>query len=139
MPTKRKSTATVPSTSLVTTSGHASQASNLRGTDPILPLPSSVRVFGKDVTIEYATIETSDEENISGDMSEEKLAIRVRPGQLPIEEMDTVLHETIHAVDYILDLGLTEHQVRMLGTGLVGLFQDNPGFAAFVTRSIPRR
>ena len=124
---------------LKTTSGHASQASTLRGADLLLPLPSSVRILGKDVSIEYSELEFPDGETAAGDMSEEKLAIRISPGQLPIEEMDTVMHETVHALDYILNLGLTERQVHMLGSGLIGLFQDNPEFAVFVTRPMPKR
>lgn len=136
MPTKRKLPAQSGLEQTKSHIGHAPQASSRRGDSPI-PLPRGIRVLGKDISIDYATKDTTFED--AGQMCEETLSITIQPGQLPIEEMDTVLHETVHGLDYILDLGLSEHQVRMLATGLIGLFQDNPEFTAFVTRQIPRR
>lgn len=117
------------------TSAHLSKATTVEGIDAV-PLPSNVRILGKDISIDYAP--EGPVFSNAGHMDESSLSILVRPDQLPLEEIDVVLHEFFHALDYVLDLELTEHQVRLLGTGLTGVFQDNPEFAAFVTRRITK-
>lgn len=99
-------------------------------------LPSKVRVLGRDLTIGYAG--PADGFTDSGEMCEERLAIKIQEGQIEIEEADTMLHETVHGVDYLLDLGLTERQVRLLATALIGIFQDNPEFTSYITRPLSR-
>lgn len=133
MPRKSKSQPVPQEITVRTYGSQPSRAADRRGAEQP-PIPTLVRVLGKDITIDYASEDFPD----AGQMQEDSLSILIKGGQLPIEEMDTLLHETIHGLDYILDLGLSEHQVRMLATGLIGLFQDNPEFAAFVTRLIPK-
>lgn len=115
--------------------GWPSQATVEEGIIPA-PLPSNIRILGKDISVDYAPDGPIFAD--SGQMDESTLAILVRPGQLPIEEVDVILHEFFHALDYVLDLELTEHQVRLLGTGVAGVLQDNPEFAAFVTRRLAK-
>lgn len=95
-------------------------------------LPASIRVAGRNITIAYGSESFKD----SGEMCEEQLSITIKAGQLPIEEADTLLHEAIHGLDYLYNLKLTEHQVRVLATSLLGVFQDNPEFTQFVTRKM---
>lgn len=100
-------------------------------------LPSSVRILGKEILIGHTKSSDMEEDDL-GNFSEVNLSIYVKPDQLPIEEIDTVVHETIHGIDYILQLELTERQVRLLGTAFAGILQDNPEFAAFITRKVNR-
>jgi hypothetical protein len=123
MPIRAKSKAS-PQAKLI---GHTSQTS----------LPNHVRILGKDFSIAY--FPQQDEYDAAGQMDEGTLSISVQPDQPLIEEIDVVLHETIHAIDYVMDLDLTERQVRLLGTAMAGIFQDNPEFASFVTRQLPRK
>lgn len=95
------------------------------------PVPSSVLILGRQVPIRLDPKLEDD-----GEFDYKNLGIRVRPAQMPIEEMDTILHETIHAIDHWLDLEMTERQVRLMATALIGLFQDNPDYAEFVTRPL---
>lgn len=55
-------------------------------------------------------------------------AIVIRHGLRGQQCADTLLHETIHAVENILGLDMTEAQVRLLATGLTQVFQDNPEY-----------
>lgn len=93
------------------------------------PVPTSVLVVGRNVPIKLVKDCPHD-----GEFDPYKLGITIKDGQVSIEEMDTLLHETMHAIDHWLDLGLSERQIRVMATGLIGVFQDNPDFADFVTR-----
>lgn len=101
-------------------------------TSESLCLPKKIRVFGKDFSVGKAYLEQGFQD--CGQTDEGKLSILIRDGQPKIEEADTLLHESIHAIDFVMDLELTERQVRLLATGLIGVFQDNPEFAEFVTK-----
>lgn len=102
--------------------------------DPNKPLPEKVRVIGHDFTVK----KVSDEDGMidAGQMKISNMTILVKEGQPEIQEADTLLHEVIHCIDYLMNLDLTEHQVTALSTGLIGVFQDNHKFGKFVTRPI---
>lgn len=119
---------TVPSTKQVFESIAQSAKTSVSSKD--YPLPDSVTVLGREVTIEAMPMTWEDD----GEFDPNAVHIRVKHGQVAIEEADTVLHETIHAIDYWLDLEMSERQVRVLATALIGVFQDNPEFAEYVTR-----
>lgn len=89
--------------------------------------PRNVRVFGKNHEIIYSDTMTE-----LGLTDYHNCKVIIKEGQLPIEEADTVLHEIIHVIDYTMDLDMTEHQVRSVATGLIGIFQDNPLFARWI-------
>ena len=40
---------------------------------------------------------------------------------------EALIHEAIHAMDYDMQLELTERQVHALGAGILMLLNDNPG------------
>lgn len=94
--------------------------------------PDSVRVFGKNYNIKYVPEDNGMEE--LGLLDYDKLTMMVKEGQPSIEESDTILHETIHAIDGVMGLELTEEQVRGIATGLIGVFQDNSEFAKFIIK-----
>ena len=62
--------------------------------------------------------------------------IDILRGQRPFDEADTILHEVLHAIRYCQgreDGGeVEEDYVRSLATGLIGVLQDNPEFAAWL-------
>lgn len=92
--------------------------------------PNSVRVFGRNYSLNYVPeyMGLSD----MGTTDNHNLLINIKEHQLPLEEADTILHEVIHAIEYVMDLEMSEHQVRALATGLLGVFQDNPKFARYI-------
>lgn len=51
--------------------------------------------------------------------------IQVKDGLDTNEEVDTTFHETIHALDYILELEMSERQVKVLATALIALLETN--------------
>jgi hypothetical protein len=44
----------------------------------------------------------------------------------PQHQVETLLHEVLHAISNALDLQLTEHQVFALSTGVYAVCMDNP-------------
>ncbi len=93
----------------------------------------SCRVIGKTYRIAYSSGKPLDEGDL-GELDPAKQRITVRKGQPLEQEQDTVLHEVIHAVDIEGNLGLSERQVRGLGTILLGVMKDNPAFVRYLTR-----
>lgn len=87
-----------------------------------------MKVIGRDVDVLYK----ADLEEL-GFCHSDRLCLEVRDGLPPSEEKDVVLHETIHLLSDLGSLSLSERQVRVLATLLVGLFWDNPALASYLT------
>lgn len=64
----------------------------------------------------------------------------IAPGQLPVEEVDTVIHELFHAILYAQGreyAGKTEETyVRALATGFAGVLKDNPKFLNWLSHRL---
>jgi Zn-dependent peptidase ImmA (M78 family) len=93
--------------------------------------PKVVRVNGKNYQVLFNEKNPLVEYANHGYCDNAKQVIHIEGEQTPFEECDTVIHELLHAVwsqmsltD--LDEQLEERIVRALGTGLTGLFSDNP-------------
>lgn len=99
--------------------------------------PLSVRVNGRDYKIRRLPIEDS------GECDYNKAVITASSHLDPFDLRDAVLHEVMHAVLYQQgreNAGPVEElYVRALATGIVGVFQDNPQFAAWLAEPIKRK
>ena len=62
--------------------------------------------------------------------------IEVKAGQLKIREVDAVVHELLHMIDYMHNLKLTESQVHRSATALIALLADNPKLLEYIKFSI---
>lgn len=93
---------------------------------------ASVRVIGKTYTVRLVNKSPLDKD--SGECDERSQTITVNEDQTEEAMQDTLLHEVIHAIDHTLDAGMEERQVRLLATGLIAVFRDNPDLAEYVTR-----
>ena len=98
--------------------------------------PKKVRLLGREYTFKY----TEDIEEL-GLCSPSSCKIKIREGQHPVEEADTVLHEIMHGLCFLMNLGLTddgeEHVVRKLATGLTQVFVDNPDLLTYLANAGP--
>lgn len=90
---------------------------------------TQVRIFGRNYTIEWP-LEIDGGAHL-GMADRHHLKIMVKQGQLPIEEADTFLHEILHSIDYVMDIKLSEHAIRAMATGIIGVFQDNPDLVKY--------
>lgn len=93
-----------------------------------LTCPNSVRVLGRTYRISFEDLHG----HAFGFCQPNQQVILIQPGMIEDEEKDTVLHEVIHAVDYLMQLGLTEDQVRSTATGLYAVMKDNPKLATYL-------
>lgn len=83
-----------------------------------------IRVLGKDYELQLKSEEQQPED--LGLCWEHDQIIAVRH-DLPVETfIDTILHECLHAIDYAMQLKLTERQVNGASTGVIALLRDNP-------------
>ena len=71
-----------------------------------------------------------------GECQQDTQKILIRSGLQGQQAADTLLHETIHAVDMILGLDMSEQQVRLLATGLIQVFQANPEFYGWIAERL---
>ena len=111
---------------------------------PQINRPSSVSIVGKNYAINYipeiasADLELEDQEEgfayIFGLTLNDRKEIQVRDDLDNIEEVDTVVHEVFHMLDFIFDLDMSERQVKVLATTYLALLRDNPGFAEYVNQ-----
>jgi|GEM_PF-3090180 len=85
------------------------------------------RLFGKTWTVQWLPIE-----GCAGKTYHSKLLIQVDPNYAPEYVQDTLLHELTHAVDSEMELDMTEHQVRNIATGLLGIMKDNPALCTYI-------
>lgn len=95
------------------------------------PQEDSIRILGRDYSVVY--VPPSGFSQVELGLCDNKTqTLSIASDQTPIEAADTLLHEVIHAIDWIVGLELSEHQVRHLSATLVGVLQDNPEFAQWL-------
>lgn len=99
--------------------------------------PKTIRILGRDYKVYYRD---DMGEGFYGLCDPEDCEIDIREGLHPVEEADTVLHEVLHAVHFLMDIGLNprmeENVVRKTATGLIQVFADNPRLLAYLTEAL---
>ena len=99
-----------------------------------MPLPKVVRVLGRDIPVK---VYPADEmPKAFGEYDYETQIVRIKEGQQPAFEADTLLHELVHAMDDAMQLNMRERQVHCIAVGIVALFKDNADFAEYFLKAI---
>lgn len=96
-------------------------------------MPKQVKVLGK--TFKVVPLKEDEHEDADGIMiiDEQLICVRDKPAQ---EYMaDTLLHETIHAIDETLFLKMTERQVSNIASVLLQVLKDNPEFTSWILQN----
>lgn len=105
-------------------------------TVPSIEMPSAVIVCGKPYTIlceqPNATPDSHLNRNDMGACHSASLRIYLHEGFPVAVQQDTLLHETLHAVDQELYLGMTEQQVANVATVLLDVLRRNKQFTAYL-------
>jgi hypothetical protein len=98
--------------------------------------PRRIRVLGKRYDIKY--LPTEQLPDVYGLCHKGDQRIEVRDGLPDGEEVDTVLHEVLHAILHGMGVQLPEATeekfVLATASGLVGVLQDNPQFARWLIK-----
>jgi len=90
-------------------------------------LPKVLRIVGKNYAVEKMKL--ADNYGLCDDQIQTiKIAEDIAHGM----ERDTLLHEAIHAIDYCMQLKMSERQVCGLGTAIYALFADNPELVKYI-------
>jgi len=77
-------------------------------------------------------MEEGEWEDADGIMQLDSQEILVREKSALGYQQDTLLHETIHAIDETLVTGMTEQQVSNLASVLLAVLKDNPEFTKWI-------
>ena len=98
--------------------------------------PSTLRVMGRDYTVTFEK-EATFKSAAAGLCDNQKMTITIMEDQHPVEELDTVIHELLHAIWYHMSMG--EHPpeeevlVRKTAGGLTQVLLDNPIFIRYIS------
>lgn len=98
--------------------------------------PKKVRILGREYDIEY-----TDSIKELGLCTWTECKIQIQEGQHEVEEADTVLHEILHAIHALMNIGLSskveETVVRKTATALIQVFLDNPQLVTYLANAGP--
>lgn len=115
------------------------RVSEIRKVADAVEFPGTLNVLGKHWPVEWVvdTDDFSDQTDSYGECIFTKQLIRVKNG-LPFDcERDTLIHETFHAIDHELQLGLKEKQVHRLACAFYAVMRSNPDFVAHIMTPHP--
>lgn len=91
--------------------------------------PRVIKVMGKNYQIKFVNTSPIAHENL-GQCDHKKMLICIEEEQVPVEELDTVIHEILHAIWYQMSIGEgpmeEEPIVRRTANGLLQVILDNP-------------
>lgn len=100
-------------------------------------IPSSLKIVGR----EYEIVKVEEYEEQVGGVDFENSTIVIKDGQQRLLEADTLLHESLHIIDEIFQLELSERQVYCITSGLIALLRDNPNLMLYINDALisPRK
>lgn len=101
-----------------------------------MTIPSSLKIVGR----EYEVVKVEECDDVGG-VDFENSAIVIKDGQQKLLEADTLLHESLHIIDEIFQLELTERQVYCITSGIIALLRDNPALISYINDALlsPRK
>jgi hypothetical protein len=97
--------------------------------------PKVLRVMGRDYVVTFEK-EATFKSPAAGLCDNQKMTITILDDQHPTEELDTLIHELLHAIWYQMSMG--EHNpeeeviVRKTAGGLTQVILDNKQFGTFI-------
>lgn len=98
--------------------------------------PKILRVMGRDYKVTFEK-ESTFKSSAAGLCDNQKMTITIMDEQHPAEELDTVIHELLHAIWHHMSMG--EHPpeeevlVRKSAGGLTQVILDNQQFSTYIT------
>lgn len=93
--------------------------------------PKTVRIIGSNYKIIPVVGKKWDECDGYMELGSHTIAVRIEERVLAYQQ-DTILHETIHAIDDTLGLGMTEAQVSQMASVLLAVLKDNPEYTKWL-------
>lgn len=84
---------------------------------------SSLKILGQTYSLVFKP--SSDMEDALGLCISDKNIIQLREKMTPEKEAEVIIHESIHAISNMMEIGLKEKQVSALAVGVLALIKDN--------------
>lgn len=102
-----------------------------------MTIPSLLKVVGR----EYNVVKIEEYDEKVGGVDFENSTIVIKDGQQRLLEADTLIHESLHIIDDIFQLELSERQVYCITSGIIALLRDNPALVSYINDAIisPRK
>lgn len=96
---------------------------------------TTVKIFGKPFAVSFKP--DNFDASTMGMCEPFKNTITILDVQPPAEELDTVLHEVLHAISHVMSIPFAapeqeEQVVRMMGTGITGVLLENPDLVEYI-------
>lgn len=88
-------------------------------------IPRQIIIAGHTIKIQYKKDMVLDGSPIWGLYDDDRHIIHLSTGMEKSRKMEVFLHECIHAIDHIHNLGLTEKAVNLLGIELLAMMRNN--------------
>lgn len=98
-------------------------------------IPKRLRIIGK--VYKVKVVDRVDEEDSDGESDPVNEIILMAGDRGFGSQRDTMLHETIHAIEHQMHLELTEKQVELLATGMLAVLRDNRTFVRWLLAKEP--
>lgn len=91
-----------------------------------MQIPNKIKVGYKDY--EVLKVESLDDGTnlLYGEVIYDKEQIKISKNYCDNQQKCTLIHEVLHAIDNMNNIGLEEEQVIKLGKGIYQLIKDNP-------------
>lgn len=99
-----------------------------------MQLPISLSIVGREVPV----LVVEELPNQLGEFNYTDYVIKIKSGQHPLAEADTLLHECFHAIDDCFQLNMSERQVYCLAVGVLALLRDNKNMLPYLTEAIEK-
>lgn len=93
-----------------------------------MTIPSLLNIVGR----EYNVVKIEEYDEQVGGVDFATSTIVVKDGQQKLLEADTLLHESLHVIDEIFQLELTERQVYCITSGIIALLRDNTDLMPYI-------
>lgn len=97
-------------------------------------MPVCLSIVGREVPIIVV-------DELPGQLGEYDYAtyvIKIKAGQHPLAEADTLLHECVHAIDDCFQLKMSERQVYCIAVGMIALLRDNRDMLKYLNEVIEK-
>ena len=96
----------------------------------------NIRISGREFKVKFQKVKNLGKySDIAGRVVVDLQKIWIDKGNALGRQQEVLLHETIHAVDFLAGLHLSEETTTALANGLLAIMRDNPRFVEFLTRT----
>lgn len=91
-----------------------------------MKIPKRIKILYKNYTIEYADNLHDDGEDLYGQIQYLPERILLNSAASEEQHKATLIHEVLHGMDELHNIGLEENQVKKLGVAFYMLIKNNP-------------